>query len=49
MKNQSKKLEAFRLSDDVRKILAKIAARTGKTKVRIVEEALLLHGKEIAR
>lgn len=49
MKTRSKKLEAFRLSEDVRKILAKIAQKTGKTKVRIVEEALLLHGKEIAK
>lgn len=47
MKTKAKKLEAFRLREDVRKALIAIKRSTGKSKTRIIEEAVLIHAKSI--
>lgn len=48
VKVNKKKLVAFRLRSDVQKTLSAIAKRSGKTKTRIMEDAILLHAKELA-
>lgn len=48
MKRGTKKLVAFRIRKQVRVALQAIADRSGKTKTRIVEDAILLHAKELA-
>lgn len=48
MKRVDKKLVALRLRKEVRVALAAIAKKSGKSKTRIMEDAILLHAKEIA-
>ncbi len=47
MNSNPKKLAAFRLSKDVRDLLAKLAAKTNKDKTQLIEEAIRLHAKEL--
>jgi predicted DNA-binding protein len=48
MKRANKKLMAFRLRKEVQVALTAIAKRSGKTKTRIMEDAILIHAKDIA-
>lgn len=48
VKEKKKKLVAFRLRGDVQVALCQIAKKSGKTKTRIMEDAILLHAKELA-
>ena len=46
-RKSDKKLMAMRLSGEARAVLTRLAKKTGKSKTRVTEEALLLQGKMI--
>lgn len=47
MKHPTKKLSAFRLRQDVVALLKKLSSKTNKSKTRLIEEAVLLHTKDL--